>query len=175
MVSRARAGRFARWVTTLMLVAVTGAATPDDQNPGIPPLTSDDLTARATQLLDAVKAGRPELADAFFFPREPFIPLKDVKDPGHYHKDLVSAYHHDIRELHTRRRSWDGATFRSFKIVEPPRRIPPGREWNKIGYFRTRLAKLEYEVNGHVRSFEVHTLISWDGRWYVTHLSPIHR
>jgi hypothetical protein len=174
MVPLERAARFARWLVTVMLVALTAAATSDDQNPGLPALASDDLDARAAQLFDAIKAGPPELGDGFFFPREPFIPLKDVKDPARYHADLVSAYHHAIRDLHTRRRSWDGATFHSVKLVEPPRRIPPGREWNKIGYYRTRHAKLEYEVNGHVRSFEVHTLISWDGRWYVTHLSSIH-
>jgi hypothetical protein len=96
-----------------------------------------------------------------------------VKDPAHYHKDLVSAYHHDIRDLHATRKNWDGATLRGFKIVREPKRIPPGREWNKIGYFRTIAAELDYEVQGRRRAIEVHTVISWDGKWYVTHLAPI--
>ena len=147
------------------------AAPRDEENPALPPLESDDLSARAAQLFEAIKTGKAELGDPFFFPREPFIPLKDVDDPGRYYKQLLSAYHHNIRDLHETRKSWDGAELVSVKIVEAPRRIPPGHEWNKIGYFRTRRAVLEYAVQGRHRFIEVHTLISWDGRWYVTHLS----
>jgi len=169
-------GPFHRLVIGVILFATLAAApAKDDANPSLPPLASDDLSERAGQLFDAIKEGRPELGDAFFFPREPFLSLKDVDDPGRYHAELVRAYRHDIKELHTRRKSWDGAALRGIKIEEEPKRVPPGREWNKIGYFRTRGAKLEYEVAGHRRFIEVHTLISWDGHWYVSHLSPIRR
>ncbi|HEX4474140.1 MAG TPA: hypothetical protein VH142_03615 [Polyangiaceae bacterium] len=138
-----------------------------------PPRTSDDLVERARALFDAVVSGRAELADPFFFPREPFLPLKDVKDPGRYHQQLLAAYHHDVRELHAQRRSWDGAAFTGFELGTPSRWVKPGEEWNKLGYFRTFDAKLSYEIDGKTRSFAVHTIISWDGRWYVTHLAPI--
>src|SRR5438105_3493420 len=67
----------------------TLAATPvrDDKNLGLPPLVSEDLSARAGELFEAIKEGRPELGTAFFFPREPFLVLKDVHDPGRYHAD----------------------------------------------------------------------------------------
>ncbi|HEX4335975.1 MAG TPA: hypothetical protein VH062_08690 [Polyangiaceae bacterium] len=164
-----------RFLNLALILFATVAANParDDENPSLPPLSSDELSSRAAQLFDAIKAGQPELGDAFFFPREPFLPLKDVKDPGRYHKDLVSAYHHDIRDLHAARKNWDGTIFRGFKIMVEPKRVPPGHEWNKIGYYRTVGARLEYEVDGKARVIEVHTLISWDGRWYVTHLAPI--
>jgi hypothetical protein len=160
----------------LLLFATVGAAPArDDQNTELPPLTSADLSERAAQLFEAIKTGKPELGDAFFFPREPFLTLKDVDDPGRYHAQLVSAYHHNIRDLHKSRKSWDGAELRGVELVEKPKRVPPGREWNKIGYFRTKGARMEYEIQGHRRFIEVHTVISWDGRWYVTHLAPIRR
>jgi hypothetical protein len=167
-------GFSARLVPWLILLATIGAApAKDDDNPSLPPAVSDDLTAHAAALFEAIKTGRPDLAEPFFFPREPFLVLKDVDDPAHYYKDLVSAYRHNIKDLHAQRRNWDRATLKGLTLAETPRRIPPGREWNKIGYFRTRHARLEYEVEGHPRFIEVHTIISWDGQWYVTHLSAI--
>lgn len=159
----------------LLLFATASAAPPrDDQNADLPPLESKDLSDRAAQLFEAIKTGKPALADPFFFPREPFLTLKDVDDPGRYHAQLVSAYHNNIRDLHKSRKSWDGAEFRGIELIEKPRRIPPGREWNKIGYFRTKGARMEYEIQGRHRFIEVHTVISWDGRWYVTHLASTH-
>jgi hypothetical protein len=143
------------------------------ENAALPALTSDELTTAAQALFEAVVQGVPALGDPFFFPKEPFIPLKDVHDPAKYYAGLLAEYHHDIRDLHAARRNWAGATFRSFTLGTVPRWVKPGEEWNKIGYHRTYRAKLEYEIAGKVRTLEVHTIISWDGRWYVTHLAPI--
>ena len=162
-------------IGVILFATLAAAPVKDDANPSLPALASDELSERAGRLFDAIKQGRPELGDAFFFPREPFLPLKDVQDPGRYYAELIRAYHQNIKDLHTRRKSWEGAALRGFKIDEEPKRVPPGREWNKIGYFRTRHAKLEYEVAGHRRFIEVHTLISWEGHWYVTHLSSIRK
>jgi hypothetical protein len=142
------------------------------EKPEVPPLTSDALTERARLLFDAVVKGKPEIADPFFFPREPFLPLKDVDDPGRYHAELVRVYHRDILRLHAKRRSWEGARFVSFALGSAPRWIEPGREWNKLGYYRTFDAKLAYEVSETSRTLLVRTIISWDGQWYVTHLTP---
>jgi len=145
---------------------------PDPENRARPPDTSADLDERARHLFDAVVAGRPELALDFFFPREPFLSLKDVADPGRYHDELVATYRRDILALHGLRRSWDGATFSSFELGTPPKWVAPGGEWNKIGYFRTFDAHLSYEIAGKRRALSVRTIISWQGRWYVTHLRP---
>jgi hypothetical protein len=110
----------------------------------------------------------------FFFPREPFVPLKDVADPGRYHDELVATYRRDIMALHGARRRWDGARFGAFALGTEPKWVPPGGEWNKIGYFRTFDALLSYEVAGKRRELAVRTIISWQGRWYVTHLRARH-
>jgi hypothetical protein len=145
------------------------------ENRALPPLTSDELTERARHLFDAVVRDEAELAEDFFFPREPFLRLKDVSDPARYHAELVRMYRRDVHLLHARRRTWDGARFLSFELGSPPRWVKPGEEWNKIGYHRTFGGKLRYDLGGSVRIVDVHTIISWDGRWYVTHLSRTKR
>jgi len=148
------------------------APAPDLENRSLPPLTSPDLDERARHLFDAVVSGRPEIALDFFFPREPFIPLKDVAEPARYHDELVRVYRHDILSFHASRRSWEKASFEKFELGTKPTWVAPGREWNKIGYFRTFDARLTYTVAGKRRTLAVRTIISWQGRWYVTHLAP---
>lgn len=145
----------------------------DPANREKPPLSSDDLTERASHLFDAISRGEPALADDFFFPLEPFVPLKDVADAARYHRQLVATYHRDVLDLHKRHASWDGASFVSFTLGTPPKWVAPGEEWNKIGYFRTFRGTLAYDLAGKRRTLPVVTIISWDGRWYVTHLAPI--
>jgi hypothetical protein len=148
-----------------------GAA--DPENRSMPPLTSPDLIERARHLFQAIVENQPALADDFFFPKEPFIPLKDVADPGRYFDQLIATYHRDIASLHARRKDWSGAVFESFELGTTPGWVAPGKEYNKIGYFRTFRGKLTYRIGESTRDLPVTTIISWDGRWYVTHLAPI--
>jgi hypothetical protein len=145
----------------------------DPANKARPPLTSPDLQERAAHLLAAVARNEPAIADDFFFPKAPFIPLKDVADPARYFDQLLGTYHRDIRSLHAQRKDWTGATFVSFELGTPPTWVAPGKEYNKIGYFRTFGGKLRYRIDDKPKELNVSTIISWDGRWYVTHLSPI--
>jgi hypothetical protein len=150
----------------------------DPDNRARPPTTSADLETRARHLFDALAANDPPLGDDFFFPRAPFLPLKDVQDPGRYHAQLLATYHRDIAALHGARKDWSDAAFVSFALGSEPRWVAPGREYNKIGYFRTFHGRLRYRTGSgtslRTREIEVGTIISWDGRWYVTHLTPLH-
>jgi hypothetical protein len=146
---------------------------PDPANQSRPPFTSDDLQERAGHLLLAIARNDPAAADDFFFPKEPFVPLKDVGDPGRYFDQLLATYHRDIRSLHAERKDWAGVSFVSFELGTTPTWVMPGKEYNKIGYFRTFGGKLRYRLGERVKELRVGTIISWDGRWYVTHLSPI--
>ena len=159
----------------LCLAAAPGdAGAPDPGNRAKPELASDDLSQRAEHLLRAVVENDPALADDFFFPEGPFIPLKDVQDPARYHAQLLATYHRDIRELRAKRKDWSQATFVSFELGTPPTWVAPGKEYNKIGYFRTFHGKLRYRLGERTFDIDVGTIISWDSRWYVTHLLPIH-
>ena len=115
-------------------------------------------------------ADDPARAEAFWFPREPFIPLKDVKDPGKYWNQLHKTYGSDVHALHKKRKSWEGATFVKFDGWTRSKWVPPGDEANKIGYHRAFHGKLHYKVGGEDAEMDVQTIITWQGRWYVTHL-----
>gem|GEM_PF-543623 len=161
----------------LPLPASTAPAA-DPENRARPAQASADLEARARHLFDAIVQLQPQLADDFFFPRAPFIPLKDVREPARYFEQLLSTYHRDIAAVHATRRDWTGATFLSFALGSEPRWVAPGKEYNKIGYYRSFHGKLRYrfEADGgsvRVHELDVGTIISWDGHWYVTHLAPI--
>src|SRR5207247_790627 len=106
------------------------------------------LADRARALFDAVVGDHPQAADVFFFPPDPFVPLKDVRDPARYHHQLLASYHRDILDLHRSRRSWNGAAFVSFDLGSRPTWVKAGDEWNKIGYWRSYRGKIRYEIAG---------------------------
>ncbi|MDI3290558.1 hypothetical protein [Polyangium sp. 15x6] len=140
-------------------------------NKVLPPLDSEELQKRAAALFDAIVADDPARGESFWFPKEPFIPLKDVKGPDKYWDQLHRTYARDIHALHKKRKSWEGATFEGFELGSTPKWVPPGDEGNKIGYYRTFRGKLRYRIGEKTESIEVRVLISWQGRWYITHLS----
>ncbi|WP_437775356.1 hypothetical protein [Sorangium sp. So ce1097] len=152
------------------LAGADAAAAFAPDNKILPPLESEELTARAGALFDAIVKNEPALAEPFWFPKEPFIPLKDVKDPGKYWDNLHAAYLNDVKAMHRKRKSWEGARFVGFEVGSRPKWVPPGKEANKIGYHRSLHGKLKYEIDGKPASIDVHTIISWQGRWYITHL-----
>lgn len=154
------------------VAAVPAAAAPPfaaDNN--LPPTEGPELQERAKNLLDAVIHDEPQLGDSFWFPKEPFIPLKDVKGPDKYWETLHRTYGSDVHALHKKRKSWAGVVFEKFEIGSKPKWVKPGEEANKIGYHRSFRGKLSYTVDGKSESFEVRTVITWQGRWFITHLS----
>ncbi|MBI5531764.1 MAG: hypothetical protein HY898_03540 [Deltaproteobacteria bacterium] len=145
----------------------------DWKNKAKPELTSAELDAHAKALLEAIAKDDPEIGRDFFFPREPFKPLKDVADADRYWVQLYGTYKRDVHELHRKRRDWTGAAFESFALGTPPTWVKPGDEYNKIGYYRTFRGRLRYTVGDKKGHIDVHTIISWNGQWYITHLAPI--
>jgi hypothetical protein len=139
----------------------------------VAPTEGAELAARAKGLFEAIVKDEPERAEAFWFPRAPFVPLKDVKDPGKYWDQLHRSYVRDIHALHEKRKSWDGAELTGFDGWSHPKWVAPGHEANNIGYYRAFNGKLHYRVGGADAEIEVHTIITWQGRWYVTHLRKV--
>jgi hypothetical protein len=159
--------------------AATAAAVTAPPDAGPPPVVADnkvaptegpELQERARGLFEAIVKDEPALADPFWFPKEPFIPLKDIKDPGKYWDQLHRTYGTDVHILHKDRKSWDGAEFVRFEGWTRTKWVPPGDEANKIGYHRAFHGQLRYKVGGEEAAIDVHTIITWQGRWYVTHL-----
>lgn len=145
----------------------------DPKNKKKPPLESKNLEERAKKLFLAIKKDDPDIAKSFFFPREPFLPLKDISNPGKYWDHLYRVYEKDIHQLHKKHaKDLEDAEFESFEIGSKPGWVKPGEEANKIGYFRTFNGKLRYKVGEKTKTIEVKVIISWNNRWYITHLLP---
>ncbi|MEZ4293839.1 MAG: hypothetical protein R3B70_02600 [Polyangiaceae bacterium] len=142
----------------------------DPKNKAKPPVDSEELQARARGLFDAVVQNNAALGEPLWFPREPFLILKDIKDPGKYWDQLHRAFVKDVEKLHKKRKSWEGTEFVKFEPGSPPKWVKPGDEGNKIGYYRTVKGNLVYSFEGKNHKLEVRVMISWQNRWYITHL-----
>jgi hypothetical protein len=134
------------------------------------------FAARRQALWDAIVNDDADRAMPFFFPLDAYRQVKDVPDPAADWKHrLVAAYRRDIHALHARLGADAGdARLLGFDVPEARARwVEPGEEWNKIGYYRVFGTKLRYSVGGEERAFDVKSLISWRGEWFVVHLSAI--
>jgi hypothetical protein len=139
------------------------------------------FSSRVTALWDAIVVDDPDRALAFFFPLGAYRQVKDVANPAaDWSRRLIAAYTHDIHALHAQVVSashGDGAAIQFLGLEVPEERarwVEPGEEYNKIGYFRVFGSRLRYQVGGLTQAFDVKSLISWRGEWYVVHLSAIH-
>jgi hypothetical protein len=141
-----------------------------------PTASGSAFAARVQALWDGIVADDPDRAMAFFFPLGAYRQVKDVPDPAaDWKRRLVAAYAHDIHALHARLGD-DAASAKLVGLDVPQARarwVDPGEEYNKIGYYRVFGSRLRYDVGGTSGSFEVKSLISWRGEWYVVHLSAI--
>lgn len=148
------------------------------QTTGRPQASGATFDARVVALWSAIVNDDPQQALPFFFPLGAYQQVKDVPDPGSDWKHrLVAAFTHDIHALHGRL-GGDAAAAKLIALEVPDARgrwVEPGEEYNKIGYYRVFGSRLRYAVgDAHDgRFFEVKSLISWRGEWYVVHLSAI--
>jgi hypothetical protein len=149
-------------------------------DPGTLPQTRDKpeakgaaFDARVAALWDAIVHDDPERGMPFFFPVKAYEQVKAVGDPASdWRRRLVSAYKRDIHGLHKRlgERAADAKLLRA-EVPDLAKWMDPGDEYNKLGYWRVYGTRLVYEVNGKERTFEISSLISWRGEWYVVHLT----
>jgi hypothetical protein len=146
------------------------------QTHDVPHAAGTAFEARRDALWDAIVNDDPDRAMPFFFPLGAYRQVKDVTDPAADWKHrLVAAYRRDIHALHMRLGA-DAGDARLIALDVPEARsrwVEPGEEWNKIGYYRVFGSKLRYSLAGEERTFDVKSLISWRGEWFVVHLSAI--
>ena len=136
----------------------------------IPRPPPGDLAARAARLFDAIVHDDPARAMELFFPRGPFLVLKGIDDPGHYHDVLVGHFVRDIHALHAELPDLDRAHFAGLELSHRATWQTVHSEANALPYWAVRHSLLRYTVDGTERSFEVKALIHWGRRWYITHL-----
>lgn len=134
--------------------------------------TVDELQARAKKLFEAIQKDEPDVALQMFYPREPFIVLKDMKDPAAYWDKLVKQFKAHIHAYHKKLgKRADEATFDVLELnTKTQVYVAPKKEFNKTGYNKVTKSKLRYKLRNKSYSFEIAVMIDNDGKWYVTHL-----
>jgi hypothetical protein len=151
-----------------------GEGKPLAQTEDKPSTESAFFKAASQRLFDAIVSDDAELALPFFFPVSAYQQVKDVQNPSRdWEQRLVRLFRRDVHEYHKalgRRR----AETKFVRLEVPEARaewMKPGREGNRIGYYRVLRSRLIYtDADAKERSLEVTSLISWRGEWYVVHL-----
>ncbi|MDQ3031420.1 MAG: hypothetical protein M3Y87_03315 [Myxococcota bacterium] len=131
-----------------------------------------DVDERARRLLDAIVANDPARAADFFLPREAFRAIKGISDPDALYDRIVRMYADDIAALHASLGP-DAARAELVRFEFSRRRgwVRVREESNRLPYWAQRHNWLVYRVGTEERRIEVRTMIAWDDRWYITHLS----
>jgi hypothetical protein len=144
------------------------------QTPDKPQTSGTDWDAHVASLWDAIVNDDPDRALGFFFPVGAYEQVKDIANAAADWKSrLWRNFARDVHQLHARLGA-NAASAKFVRIDVPEERaswVRPHEEGNKGSYWRVYGTQLHYEDDGHERAFDVKSLISWRGEWYVVHLS----
>ena len=139
-----------------------------------PSITSATFQKRIESVARAIISGDVEPALPAFFPLSAYQQVKDVAKPERdYRFRLLANFKRDLLEYH--RALGDAAAESKFEGITVSEKdakwMAPGSEGNKLGYFRVLRSRLRFTLpTGRSREFELTSLISWRGEWYVVHL-----
>jgi hypothetical protein len=139
-----------------------------------PSTDSPAFKRRIDLLWQAIVANDPTLAAPTFFPDVAYELVKDIEKPkADWTHRLMKAFARDIGEYHKQLGPEPkAATFVALDVEEPRVKwIDPGKEGNKVGYYRVTRSLIRYRDAGGVeKKLELTSLISWRGEWFVVHL-----
>jgi hypothetical protein len=155
---------------------LTGAVHLTHAEPSAPPARPPlgDFEARARALFEAIAHDAPERAAESFFPRDAFLQVKAMQNPGRYYDRLRARFEQDIHMLHRSLGDLTQARYERFELAKRGGWVLPGQEGNRLPYWASRHSFLYYRVGSELRHFEVRVVITWQDRWYVIHLSEFH-
>jgi hypothetical protein len=139
-----------------------------------PTLSSPSFQQRIEAVAKSIISGDAEPAAAAFFPLVAYQQVKDVAKPERdYRFRLLANFKRDVLEYHhALGAAAADAKFSGVTVSERDTKwMAPGSEGNKLGYFRVLRSHLHFTLpTGRSRDFELTSLISWRGEWYVVHL-----
>jgi hypothetical protein len=141
------------------------AAPADDT---IPATSSDELTARARHLLEAITKDDADLATDIIFPRAAWLGLRDAADPAREWDKRVDRPFR--RALHALSRHAEGAQFVSLELGRAVVQETVKRHGWKKALWSVHGSRLTYIVDGHTRTLSIREMTAWRGAWYVTRL-----
>ena len=149
---------------------VVDAAPPADDS--LPAFTSDDLTTRAKHLLEAIRKDDADLATDIVFPRDAYLTVKDVHDPGkNWDLKVLAAFKKQVHALHHRTKGIEHAVFTSFELGQPAAEAMPKRHDLKRMLWRSKRSRLGFTIDGKPSHFDLVEMTGWRGAWYVTRLA----
>ena len=130
-----------------------------------------DAATRAAGLFEAIRTDDPSRGMDLFLPRDAFRAIKGVGDPDRFYDRLVRLFERDVHALHESTSGLEGAELVALRFSRRRSWVEVRQEANRLPYWAQRRSELVYRVAGEERSLSVHTMIAWDGRWFITHLS----
>ncbi len=109
-----------------------------------------------------------------FFPRDPFIALKDIPRQDRYFDQLLKWYEQDLERERKRigQERLAALNFVSFKSGYC-RWKKPGSEYNKIGYWACSRNVITAQSSEQKFEIKLQAMINWGTEWFPTHLGPI--
>jgi len=139
-----------------------------------PSASSPRFNRRLQRVADAILSGDIEKARSSFFPLVAYAQVKDVQKPERdYRYRLMANFERDVRE-YKKALGRDAERAQFLGVTVPEERVEwmkPGKEGNRLGYFRVLRSRLRFRLaSGKQQTFELTSLISWRGEWYVVHL-----
>lgn len=139
-----------------------------------PRADSSAFLRRMELLVRAIAADDAALAHEAFFPVVAYEQVKDIAKPALDHeRRLLAAFARNVHDYH-RELGQHAEGIRFVRVEVPEDKVKwmaPGKEGNRVGYFRVLRARLVVATaEGKERSFELTSMISWRGEWYVVHL-----
>jgi hypothetical protein len=154
------------------LVDANGKPLP--QTDARPSAKSATFEARMRLLARAVTTGDADAALPTFFPAVAYAQVKDIPQPEKdWEHRLVAAFRRDIAEYHAKLGA-DAAKAVLVAVEVPENKakfMKPGSEGNRVGYYRVLRSTVTFKKpDGKEQSFELTSMISWRGEWYVVHL-----
>lgn len=164
----------ARPTADIAPVLVDAQGKPLAQTDERPTLASASFQQRVALVARAIITGEAEPAAAAFFPLLAYQQVKDVAKPERdYRFRLLANFQRDVLEYHRALGTAAAdAKFDSVSVSEKDAKwMAPGSEGNRVGYFRVLRSHLRFTLpTGRTREFELTSMISWRGEWYVVHL-----
>jgi hypothetical protein len=147
---------------------------PLPQTDARPDSSSPAFQRRMQLLVQAIAEDNPALAEAAFFPVVAYQQVKAIAKPERDWKArLWRAFERNIHAYH-QKLGPDAASAKLHSVTvreAAVRWMKPGSEGNRVGYFRVTRNQLRLSLaSGKERTFEITSLISWRGEWFVVHL-----
>jgi hypothetical protein len=148
-------------------LAAPGPA-PDD---ALLPAQSDELSARARHLLEAIAQDDATLADDLLFPRDGWLVTRDVADGGKdWDKRVAQPFRRAVHALSRRKLQPDQPQAVSLELGRAVVQGTPRRHGWKKPLWTVSGSQLTFVVNGHTRTLSIREMVAWRGAWYVTRL-----